>query len=164
MHTYAHHQHSMRKASGEAPHVRPTSFLKTLGTALSSKALTCHISTAAANEHVPSNDSGFLIPFWQVRGGELAGRGSRLLMFHLHCKCWLLPCAAALSPAVQLRCFLHSCRHPGGRLLLYLAFASLQGGSSCWNSLAAELVVCTAAAVGALRSMIVGWEDVKLFS
>lgn len=120
MHTYAHHQHSMRKASGEAPHVRPTSFLKTLGTALSSKALTCHISTAAANEHVPSNDSGFLIPFWQVRGGELAGRGSQLLMFHLHCKCWLLPCAAALSPAVQLRCFLHSCRHPGGRLLLYL--------------------------------------------
>ena len=115
---------SILSSSEGAPGSRPPSSwpLASFATALS-QALSLHVGTGAANEAVPLNDTGYLLPFTPVRGRAGHRRGG--------CVCWCGPpghhhrsaaCIHLLTPLAPLprRCV--------QRLLLratYVAFCML---------------------------------------
>ncbi|PRW45225.1 Amino acid permease 2 [Chlorella sorokiniana] len=136
---------------------RLRSMLGAVSSLLDSHAVGLHMATGAENEHVPLNETGFVLPWWQrtiIRSSVVAAITmvsilipffSVMISFVGACAYWPLTIAA---PYAMYR------KVYSPRPVVRRAMAAVEVGM---------LLVCLGAAVGAFRQMVVGWQDVQFF-
>ncbi|KAI3430592.1 hypothetical protein D9Q98_005185 [Chlorella vulgaris] len=152
--------HGKDSSTGAAPNLNRLSIVSVIsraGSALGSQAM-YHLDTGAANEHVPLNDQGYFLPFWQ----RLVIRSAYVLLCTIIAVC--VPFFNAivglvgaitfwpLSVAFPFAMYAKVYKTGGSTLLLMKVVALLM------------LLVAVAATIASCQNIIVSWSTYTFFA